>query len=577
MSAENDGATEQSTRSSRRSAKPHSQRRRALVVLAAVVVVLVVVYVVVAVATAGRLPREAKVADIDVGGKTPVAARAQTVAAFAERLDAPVRLTAGGATLDTTLARVGVRFDADATRDQSGRRFGPARIVHVILGRETIDPVFTFDHGTLDAALAPLADRVEVKPADGGVSFSDAKVVVRRAVAGTALLTSTKATGARFDAPVALPTIRRQPAITQAAVDRAVKAFGAPAVSAAVRVKAGPSSFTAKPSAFASSLSMRAAGGELRPVVDATALRTALAGPLAEVEAKPKPAHITIKAGKPVIVGGKDSVRVPTDKLASALMVALPKSGSARVATVDVVTTASPQGRAALAKLGVSTKVSTFTTRFPYAAYRNQNIGRAASLVNGTLLEPGDTFSLNGIVGERTEANGFARGFVIQGGRLRIDLGGGVSQLATTLYNAAFFAGLTDVEHRAHAFYIDRYPLGREATVYWGSIDLRFRNDTPHGIYVQAHLTKGAPGKQGVLTVTLWGTKYWQVATTTSDRHGFRAPSRIVDYGSKCVPQAGTAGFDVDITRRISRNGKLVKTETYTTSYSAEDSIACRR
>lgn len=248
-------------------------------VLAAVVVVLVVVYVVVAVATAGRLPREAKVADIDVGGKTPVAARAQTVAAFAERLDAPVRLTAGGATLDTTLARVGVRFDADATRDQSGRRFDPARIVHVILGRETIDPVFTLDHGTLDAALAPLADRVEVKPADGGVSFSDAKVVVRRAVAGTALLTSTKATGARFDAPVALPTIRRQPAITQAAVDRAVKAFGAPAVSAAVRVKAGPSSFTAKPSAFASSLSMRAAGGELRPVVDATALRTALAGP----------------------------------------------------------------------------------------------------------------------------------------------------------------------------------------------------------------------------------------------------------------------------------------------------------
>jgi len=106
LSAENDGATEQSTRSSRRSAKPHSQRRRALLVLAAVVVVLVVVYVVVAVATAGGLPREAKVADIDVGGKTPVAARAQTVAAFAERLDAPVRLTAGGATLDTTLARV---------------------------------------------------------------------------------------------------------------------------------------------------------------------------------------------------------------------------------------------------------------------------------------------------------------------------------------------------------------------------------------------------------------------------------------------------------------------------------------
>jgi vancomycin resistance protein YoaR len=165
---------------------------------------------------------------------------------------------------------------------------------------------------------------------------------------------------------------------------------------------------------------------------------------------------------------------------------------------------------------------------------------------------------------------------VIQGGRLRQDLGGGVSQLATTLYNAGFFAGLEDVEHRAHAFYIDRYPLGREATVYWGSIDLRFRNNTPHGVYVQAELAKGAPGREGVLTVTLWSTKYWQV-TTTSNRHGYRAPVRIVDSGSGCVPQVGSAGFDVDIARKVSRNGKLVKTETYTTSYSAEDSIACTR
>jgi len=158
-----------------------------------------------------------------------------------------------------------------------------------------------------------------------------------------------------------------------------------------------------------------------------------------------------------------------------------------------------------------------------------------------------------------------------------MDLGGGVSQLATTLYNAAFFAGLEDVEHRAHAFYIDRYPLGREATVYWGSIDLRFRNNTPHGVYVQTHLTKGAPGKKGVLTVTMWSTKYWSVTATTSDRHGYRAPVRIVDRGAGCEPQDGTAGFDVDITRKISRNGKLVKTEVYTTRYSAEDSIKCLR
>ena len=91
---------------------------------------------------------------------------------------------------------------------------------------------------------------------------------------------------------------------------------------------------------------------------------------------------------------------------------------------------------------GIREKVSEFTTYFPYAEYRNINIGRAAELVDGTLLKPGETFSLNGIVGERTRENGFTEGFVISDGIFKEDLGGGVSQMATTTFNAMFFAGL---------------------------------------------------------------------------------------------------------------------------------------
>lgn len=121
----------------------------------------------------------------------------------------------------------------------------------------------------------------------------------------------------------------------------------------------------------------------------------------------------------------------------------------------------------AVQQLGVKQVVGEFTTTYPHADYRNTNIGRAAELIDGTLIKPGGTFSLNGLVGERTAANGFTEGFVIKGGRLREELGGGVSQVATTTYNAGFFAGMDDVEHRPHGFYIDRYPVGREATVYW--------------------------------------------------------------------------------------------------------------
>ena len=137
----------------------------------------------------------------------------------------------------------------------------------------------------------------------------------------------------------------------------------------------------------------------------------------------------------------------------------------------------------------IKEQVSTFTTYYPYAEYRNINIGRAAELVDGTVLKPGETFSLNDIVGERTRENGFTEGFIISNGIFKEDLGGGVSQMATTTFNAMFFAGLKDIEHKPHSFYIDRYPVGREATVAWGAVDLRFQNDTPYGVLVHATVT----------------------------------------------------------------------------------------
>ena len=113
--------------------------------------------------------------------------------------------------------------------------------------------------------------------------------------------------------------------------------------------------------------------------------------------------------------------------------------------------------------------VSEYTTFYPSDfPPRLTNIHRAADLMDDTLVLPGKTFSMNKEVGERTGARGFAQGYVISGGKLQVDFGGGVSQLATTTFNAMFFAGLEDVEHHPHSFYISRYPEGREATVAWG-------------------------------------------------------------------------------------------------------------
>ena len=187
--------------------------------------------------------------------------------------------------------------------------------------------------------------------------------------------------------------------------------------------------------------------------------------------------------------------------------------------------------------LKIREEVSTFTTHYPPAAYRDQNIGRAAELITGTVLKPGETFSLNGTVGERTEENGFTTGFVIQNGIFKEDLGGGVSQMATTTFNASFFAGLEDVEHKPHSVYIDRYPEGREATVAWGAVDLRFTNNTPYGVLIDAVVIPSAGRSEGTVTVTMYSTKYWDITTSTGERYNHTSPGTQTMSGPDCVPE----------------------------------------
>ena len=221
--------------------------------------------------------------------------------------------------------------------------------------------------------------------------------------------------------------------------------------------------------------------------------------------------------------------------------------------------------------------MSTFTTYYPHADYRNVNLGRAAELIDGTILEPDEVFSLNGIVGERTAANGFTEGYIISDGILVTDLGGGVSQIATTTFNAAFFAGLEDVEHKPHSFYIDRYPVGREATVAWGAVDLRFRNDTPYGVLVTANVTPSTPSSSGVVTVSMWSTKVWDITTSESGRYNITEEKTRRVNTRQCHPNDGYGGFDIDVFRyfREAGSSELVRTEKFHTTYTPSDTVVC--
>ncbi len=203
------------------------------------------------------------------------------------------------------------------------------------------------------------------------------------------------------------------------------------------------------------------------------------------------------------------------------------------------------------------------------------NIKRAATLLDGTIIRPRKEFSLNTALGKRTEAKGFVSAPQIFNGRFEDAVGGGISQVATTLFNAAFFSGIKLVAHRAHQFYISRYPMGREATVSWGGPELIFRNDWPAAILIKLEATDSG------ITVRFYSTRLGRrVATTTGKPYDPTTPKTItvtnpeLPAGTrKVVQEAGDGGFTVDYTRQVFRHGKRIRNERYTVEYDAEDEI----
>src|SRR5690606_5179498 len=159
--------------------------------------------------------------------------------------------------------------------------------------------------------------------------------------------------------------------------------------------------------------------------------------------------------GRPKVIPSKPGVTFDPDDITDTFLDLVARPEGARVLEVEAQVDQADFTTRDARRLGIKEKVSEFTTYYPHAEYRNINIGRAAELVNATVRNPGEAFSRIEIVGERTRENGFTEGFIISSGIFKEDLGGWVSQMATTTFNAMFFAGLEDMEHKPHSFYID--------------------------------------------------------------------------------------------------------------------------
>lgn len=530
--------------------------------------------------SAGEIPRGVVIAGVEVGGLSRAEGEQALRQAIEPRLGRPatVRAADSQTVIDPTAAAITV--DWQATLDGGGQqRLNPVTRLASLFTERHVGVIARGNEPAIRAQLEDLRTRVAQAPVEGTVRFD-----------GTTVLAVEPRAGRRLDIDLAVDVVvaqwsdgqtihlpvRELPVMATAdGVRAALEQIAKPAVSGAVTVRGEGRDVALRPDAIAGALSfVPVDGGGLALRLDKQRLRDALGPELAATERPGTDARIVFDSGAPVIQPSVDGRRVDWDGLADRLPEVLARTGN-RMLTAPYRDEPAAVTAEAIGRLGIKEVVGEFTTR-GFARDSGVNIRVVAEKVQGAMVEPGDTFSLNGYTGPRGRAQGYVEAGVIEDGVPARAVGGGISQFATTLYNAAYFAAMTDVEHKEHSYYISRYPAAREATVFQnpdGSsvLDLKFRNDSPTGIVIQTMWTPES------ITIRFWGTKHTIVESITGGRHNYVAPpSHTKGPGERCLPARGSSGFTTSDTRVVrDLTGRETSRTTRTVVYNPQPKITC--
>lgn len=205
---------------------------------------------------------------------------------------------------------------------------------------------------------------------------------------------------------------------------------------------------------------------------------------------------------------------------------------------------------------------------------RTNNVRLATSAINGTILNAGDEFSYNTVVGERTEKRGYQPAGAYANGQVIEEFGGGVCQPSSTLYMAVLRADLKVTERSNHSFSVAYTPLGEDATVSWGGPDFRFRNDTVYPVKIVAEQ------KDGKMIMTLLGTKTSdKTVTTRTEILGTYPPETVqvedstLMQGQTNITQSGITGYDTRTYQQITIKGETHEVLANTSHYANRDQI----
>jgi vancomycin resistance protein YoaR len=440
--------------------------------------------------------------------------------------------------LETTAEAVGLQIDLDATEqaalDRGRDAVFPARPFlwfGALFADQKVDPAFRVDEVALMDAVGGLADANRVAPKEPAILLADEELVATPGEDGQALsmatLTSELQRAAMDATDVTSPitvTIEPEPVPPRYpdAEAQQVAREANELVARELTVNVGGKSTVVPASTLRTWMRAVPSGdGEHLVVgIDRTPVAEDITAAVGQVGQPPvELSWNVLPDGSVTHTPGSNGTGCCAEDSPARVVAAL-RAGQP---SVDLdLTIATPKHDVAWAEqMNIRQPIASFTTSHACCESRVQNIHRMADIVRGVVIEPGETFSLNGYVGQRTSAKGFVEAGVIYNARFTSDVGGGVSQFATTMFNAAFFGGLDFGEYQAHTIYISRYPYGREATLSYPSPDLKVTNPTPFGILVWPTYTGTS------ITVTLYSSPWVTGEQTGQSRQSAGPCTRV--------------------------------------------------
>jgi vancomycin resistance protein YoaR len=543
---------------------------------AAIVIVLGLVFA----GSPDRLANGTRIAGVDVGGLSAADAE-QLLQRRSDRLTSvPVTFVFGAHRFQVTPRALGIQVDwhqAVKTAEQQGGGFGIVRgyrrLELEVFPEDLVPPIRVYDAG-LSYEVGLLGKAVDTPHREARLVRRGLHITIAAGSIGHVLdrqaaqelIVRSLASFSR--APVGLPVRVDAPAVTVASLT-AAQQTASQIISAPVTLVAGPTR-------------LRLPRWRLAKLLDLESLRLSAAPANAyfgrlerTVDRAPRDAGFAVDSrGAIKVVPAATGIRLDVPASAARILAAA-KSRENRTATLALAVQQPKRSTAAAQAMGINGTVGTYETIYGGDPNRIHNVQLVAHLVDGKLIAPGSTFSFNGATGERTAEKGFLVAPVIINGELQTGLGGGICQVSTTVFNAAFEAGLPITARTNHALYISHYPLGRDATVNYPDIDLKFVNDTGHWLLLRTFVGSSS------LTVTLYGTPQHRRVESIAAPLTVRAPPPVrktvdatLDPGETVVDDYGAPAQSTSVERKVyAPSGKLLSDATWYSSYRAEPKI----